>query len=636
MNRLITFAAAVVLAATASAENAPGSCEVRVGDWAIGGTCSVRRHGGGDWRLGAEALPSGTDGVAFVRVRLEADQPAKKPMFSVKVRLRGGEARSLWRPSCGFRRHDKAGVMPYESHARFMSCGAQWMPLYAFLDAEDVNILTLASSESRDRVVFRGGTEEGPNTLVAEFTFNTMDCETPTNRAEVTVRFDTRRLAADRVLPAASAWMRAADPAPERPVPDLAFEPVWSSWCAYHSSITGEVVEREAAVARSVGLNAIIIDDGWQVPRGSPFYDGENLPSERYSSDLAAHVARLHAAGTKVVLWYPVTLVTDNVRNFRDYDGMMLCRRSWGPYVWDPRFAARREFFHGRIAAAMRDWKVDGLKLDFVDSWSPDYDPFTLPDVSQGLGGRDIRDLMPAVEKTMTEAREIVSGFRPDAVIEFRQCYIGPRMLKCCTQMRVQDCPGSLAEMRIGIANLRLTCGPNAVHSDPIQWELDASATSVAESILASIFGIGQYSVRLTKAPPEHLRVLKHWVAFTREHSAALYRGDFRVQGLSSDAPVLVGETANERVVGAYRPGFVADCGMPDRRIFVLNGTGATNVAVRFRLRAACYGGQVGAAVKGTVFGPDGTRLGDVAVPSGLSEIALPRGGMLCVPPCRP
>ena len=83
MNGLITFAAAVVLAATASAENAPGSCEVQVGDWAIGGTCSVRRHGGGDWRLGAEALPSGTDGVAFVRVRLEADQPAKKPMFSV-------------------------------------------------------------------------------------------------------------------------------------------------------------------------------------------------------------------------------------------------------------------------------------------------------------------------------------------------------------------------------------------------------------------------------------------------------------------------------------------------------------------------------------------------------------------------
>ena len=592
--------------------------EVNVGDWALGGAAAVRCDSPGGWKLTAAAVPSGEDGVSLVRVSAKSESPAKKPVFSVKVRIPGGEARSLWRPSCGFRRHDKAGVMPYESHARFMSCGAQWMPLYAFLDAEDVNILTLASSESRDRVVFRGGTEEGPNTLVAEFTFNTMDCETPTNRAEVTVRFDTRRLAADRVLPAASAWMRAADPAPERPVPDLAFEPVWSSWCAYHSSITGEIVEREAAVARSVGLNAIIIDDGWQVPEGLPFCDGENLPSQRYSKDFAAHVRRLHDAGTKVVLWYPVTLVTDNAPNIADYDGQMLYRRSWGPQIWDPRFPARRAFFHGRIAAAMRDWKVDGLKLDFVDSWSPDYDPFTLPDVSQGLGGRDIRDLMPAVEKTMTEAREIVSGFRPDAVIEFRQCYIGPRMLKCCTQVRVQDCPGSLAEMRIGIANLRLTCGPNAVHSDPIQWARDATAEQVAESVLASIFGIGQYSVRLTKAPPEHLRVLKHWVAFTREHSAALYRGDFRVQGLSSDAPVLVGETAEERVVGAYKPGFVADCGAPDRRVFVLNCTGTPRVAVRFA-----------AAAKGVVYGPDGSRRGDVEIPAGLAEIQVPRGGFV-------
>ena len=591
---------------------------MQVGDWAIGGTCSVRRHGGGDWRLGAEALPSGTDGVAFVRVRLEADQPAKKPMFSVKVRLRGGEARSLWRPSCGFRRHDKAGVMPYESHARFMSCGAQWMPLYAFLDAEDVNILTLASSESRDRVVFRGGTEEGPNTLVAEFTFNTMDCETPTNRAEVTVRFDTRRLAADRVLPAASAWMRAADPAPERPVPDLAFEPVWSSWCAYHSSITGEIVEREAAVARSVGLNAIILDDGWQVPEGLSFCDGENLPSQRYSKDFAAHVRRLHDAGTKVVLWYPVTLVTDNAPNIADYDGQMLYRRSWGPQIWDPRFPARRAFFHGRIAAAMRDWKVDGLKLDFVDSWGLDFDTMRLPDVSGGIGARDVRDLMPAVVKTMTEAREIVSGARPDALIEFRQCYVGPAMLKCCTQMRVQDCPGSLAEMRYGIANLRLTCGPNAVHSDPIQWARDATAEQVAESVLASIFGIGQYSVQLTAAPAGQLAVLKHWVAFTRAHAAALYRGDFRVQGLSSDAPVLVGETAEERVVGAYKPGFVADCGAPDRRVFVLNCTGTPRVAVRFA-----------AAAKGVVYGPDGARRGDVEIPAGLAEIQVPRGGFV-------
>ena len=390
--------------------------------------------------------------------------------------------------------------------------------------------------------------------------------------------------------------------------------------CAHPRSGGGQrAVGGEAAIARSVGLDAIIVDDGWQASAlGKLPYMGENLPQPRYSMDFAAHVSRLHAAGTKIVLWYPVTLVNEAVPNFGDYAGKILYRRSWGPNVWDPRFADRREFFHERLAAAVRDWKVDGLKLDFVDSWGLDFDNCKLPDVSKGLGERDIRDLMPAVAKTMAEAREIVSGIRPDAVIEFRQGYIGPRMLKACTQVRVQDCPGSLAEMRYGIANLRLTCGQNAVHSDPIHWACDASATSVAESILASIFGIGQYSVRLTESSPEQLKILKHWVAFAREHSAALYHGDFRVQGLSSDAPVLVGETAEERIVGSYKPGFVADCGMPDRRIVVLNGTGATRVPVRF-----------GAAVKGVVFGSDGTRLNDLAIPAGLSEIVLPRGGYL-------
>lgn len=605
---------------TARAFCLAGDIHVSVGDWAVGGTCLVRCTNQGDWRLSAEALPSGTNGISLVHVLLESGQSAKRPVFSVKVRIPGGEARSLWRPDSGCRKFSRAGVMPFVSHATFASCAAQWMPLYAFLDAEDKSVLTLASSESCDRVVFRGGTEEGPNTLVAEYKFNTMDCETPTNRFEVTVRFDVRRLAADRALPVAAAWMRAADSAKDHPVPDFAFEPVWSSWCAYHTSVTEEIVEREAAAARSVGLNAIILDDGWQVPNGMPYCDGDNLPSARYAKDFAAHVSRLHEAGTKVVLWYPVTLVTDNAPNIADYEGTTLYRRSWGPRVWDPRFPARRAFFHGRIATAMKDWKVDGLKLDFVDSWGLDFDTCKLPDVSNGIGNRDVRDLMPAVAKTMAEAREIVSDIRPDAIIEFRQGYIGPRMLKCCTQMRVQDCPGSLAEMRYGIANLRLTCGPNAVHSDPIQWSRDASATSVAESILSSIFGIGQYSVRLTEASPEQLKILKHWVAFAREHSAALYHGDFRVQGLSSDAPVLVGETASERIVGAYKPGFVADCGMPDRRIVVLNGTGATRVTVRF-----------GAAVKGSVFGPDGMRLNDLSIPAGLSEIELPRGGYLSV-----
>ena len=83
-------------------------------------------------------------------------------------------------------------------------------------------------------------------------------------------------------------------------------------------------------------------------------------------------------------------------------------------------------------------------------------------------------------------------------------------------------------------------------------------------------------------------------------------------------AAALAVMSAEERVVGAYKPGFVADCGAPDRRVFVLNCTGTPRVAVRFAAAAKCV-----------VYGPDGARRGDVEIPAGLAEIQVPRGGFV-------
>ena len=66
--------------------------EVNVGDWALGGAAVVRCNNPGDWKLTAAAVPSGEEGVSLVRVSASSPQPAKKPVFSVKVRIPGGEA----------------------------------------------------------------------------------------------------------------------------------------------------------------------------------------------------------------------------------------------------------------------------------------------------------------------------------------------------------------------------------------------------------------------------------------------------------------------------------------------------------------------------------------------------------------
>ena len=59
MRKLVIIVAAAILAAPALSS----SCEVSVGNWAIGGTCSVRCGNIGDWRMAADALPSKVAGI---------------------------------------------------------------------------------------------------------------------------------------------------------------------------------------------------------------------------------------------------------------------------------------------------------------------------------------------------------------------------------------------------------------------------------------------------------------------------------------------------------------------------------------------------------------------------------------------
>lgn len=574
------------------------------------------------WRVDVRCVEGEAEGVDLVCVRLTSARPAKRPQVEVGFRRAdGGRVRTLWRSDLGCRKFSRAGVLPLRAHAGFASSFAYQMPLYAFLDSRDANVLTLGASESTERVQFLGGTEEGPNSVLATFAFNTLDAETPTNLCEFAVRCDTRPLAADRVIPAASAWMRRADPLPDYPVPESSFDPLYSSWCAYHVSETDAIIEREADEALKLGLKTVLIDWGWQNPPGKGLYYGPHVPDPRYTRDFAAHVKRLHDKGLRVTMWFPMTLVTDDNAAFGMYRGRTLYRRSWGPYVWDPRFPDLREYLLSRLETAVRDWKVDGLKLDYGDSWGIDYlDKWKLAPLAGGLGGRDRADVSDAACAFVTEMRRRLTAVNPDLSIEFRQMYMGVGMQKGCTQIRVQDCPGSQREMRYGIANLRLTSGPNAVHSDPIQWGRDESDEQVAESILSSIFGVGQYSVRLTETHPSLKRLVARWVRFQNEHRAALLHGDFRVQGLSYDAPVLVGETAEERIVGAYVPGFVADCGASDRRIILLNGTGTGSVTVRFAAPAT-----------GVAYDIFGEKIGARQIPAGISEVALPRGASLVV-----
>ena len=129
-----------------------------------------------------------------------------------------------------------------------------------------------------------------------------------------------------------------------------------------------------------------------------------------------------------------------------------------------------------------------------------------------------------------------------------------------------------MVENRTRIARLRLTSGKTAVHSDMLEWRADETPESAARSIINSLFGVVQYSVRLKTLPDAHRRMMAHWIRFSQEHRAALLKGRFRPRYPASDYPLLEGESDSERVICVYQPNLAVDVGIPDRQVVVVNG----------------------------------------------------------------
>ncbi len=136
------------------------------------------------------------------------------------------------------------------------------------------------------------------------------------------------------------------------------------------------------------------------------------------------------------------------------------------------------------------------------------------------------------------------------------------------------------------IADLRLTSGCAAVHADMLEWNVATSPEEAAGTILSAIFGTVQYSMMLSELPPDHLKLISHWVKFGAEHCDALQRGRFRGFAPEAGYPILSGESERERIIGVYgndRVVRVEDIAKPT---FVLNGSGVASVCLELPEKA--------------------------------------------------
>ena len=516
-------------------------------------------------------------GVEETTVTLSSPTNAAPPRFKVSFAMPFADIPFAWSPSMS-----RLG-------GSFDTAVNYSMPLFTLLDANSGNKATLACSEVFRDVKFNAGHNFKSFEWRGGFEFFTVP-EAPIRSYEVRVRVDTRARFWAGAVREAAAWMADASGNSPAHVPAAAFDPLYSSWYNFSQSVTADALEKELAIAAGYGMKTMIVDDGWQTERSGVGYAncGDWEVARRFTPDMRAHVKRVQAMGIKYVVWLAPPLLGTKAKAY--------------------------EYLVDLIGDRMEAWGVDGFKLDFIDWFS--LKDIKDPALNDNYAGRDIKSMPAAVDALMCAIKERITAINPDALIEFRMRYVGPAMRKYGNMMRVGDCFGDYVCNRTCISSLRLTSGVTAVHSDMIEWPVSDSAESASRFILNSLFGVVQYSMILDKLPPDHARMVKHWIAFSQKHRDALLFGEFRPYHPEMQYPVIEGVGKTERVIVVHSDESVVDV-PADRPAVVVNATNRPRLTLRF----------VRTPGSAKVFDAFGDPAGERSVSALLADVECPAQG---------
>lgn len=517
-----------------------------------------------DCAVGCTVEPYEKDGVQFYTFSFAWDPAEVESSDSVTVTWEKPMLDYLyhWSPGRGFTHHivpDWAGELP--------SMVSRNAPVSCIFDGRSRNRYTWALDECQKLVYSKNGVIEENGNMLIRFKLP-LKQYTHVSSAKVTLRIDERDLSFAEVLDGVAQWWAKDCGMTPAFVPSIAKDPVYSFWYSFHQNVIASEVEEECRRAKKLGFDICIIDDGWETDdnnRGYTFCgDWEVCPAK--IPDMAAHVKAVHDIGMKYLIWYSVPFVGYKSKHYKEFEGKYLYQVDrLNCAVLDPRYKEVREYLTGIYLKALKDWELDGFKLDFIDQWQ-----FTDQNAPYNEG-MDIPDILDAVDTFMIDTINALKAVKPDILLEFRQSYVGPHMRKYGNMFRVGDCPNDYISNRVGIFDLRMLMGESAVHSDMLMWHPDEKPETAALQIISVLFGVLQYSAKLERMAPRTYKMSSFWLDFVKEHRDLLLESPLEVYEPHLLYTWAKASSDTESIAVAY----AADkCLIPDARkiVYLVNG----------------------------------------------------------------
>ncbi len=479
------------------------------------------------------------EGLWTARLVLTADVPAEPVKLSLTFRHPIADLHGMWTPRIDTRRELGGGVS---------SAAASCAPVISTFSLAGANRLTFAASDAMNALKLVAHVQEETAELRCRVDLFVAPSP-PIDRYAVSLRIDTRDIPFHQALADVADWWAAQSGYTPAPVPDFARRPMYSTWYSLHQNLTvGRVVD-QCRLARDLGCEAVIVDDGWQTDDSSRGYAycGDWKPVR--IPEMAAFVEKVHQVGMKFLLWYSVPHMGKRAEHWDQFkDKLLGFNEHFGAGNLDPRFPDVREYLIGVYEAAVRDWGLDGFKFDFVAGMSPSE---KTPAHTPG-DGRDHASVSVAADKLMSDVMTRLRALRPDIAVEFRQWYNGPLMRKYGNMLRAVDCPNDAVTNRVRIVDVRLLAGRTATHSDMLMWHKSDPVESAALQLLNVLFSVPQISVLLDELPGEHVEMLRFYLRFWCDHRDVLLDGEFEPRQPMSLYPVVAGWTDRQGVLAVY------------------------------------------------------------------------------------
>ncbi len=549
-----------------------------------------------------------TGDIIYLTVNMTSEKPEIPDSFRVCWNFSASDVHSTWNPSL----LDIHGLAFEWGQLKVQSRLASWMPVQSLISKNGINKMCIAVSDVDTPISIKTGLREEDATFACEIEFFTRPTSPMTNYT-ATVRLDMRNIPYYDSIYETAQWWENDCGYTAAPVPERAKMPMDSLWYSFHQMLDRDEIIKECKASRALGLETVIIDDGWQTDDNNRGYAycGDWQVAPKKMGDMGSLVEELHKIDMKVMLWYSVPFMGKYTSKYEEFKDMFLdgSGNDTDFFGLDPRYKKVRDYLVGIYADAVKNWKLDGLKLDFIDSFvlkgkSLEYD-----------ANRDFQSLEDAIHALMTDVRNSLTAINPDILIEFRQSYVGPSIRKYGNMLRVGDCPCDTLKNRVGVINLRLTSGKTAVHSDMIMWNTEDTPENAALQFASILYGVPQVSVRVDKLPENHYKMLKFYISFWKEWKYVLLDGKLTAENPECNYSLACSTLGDKSVITAFTTPVVD---VKTENAVVVNASMHTSLIIKNAENKAY-----------TVVNCMGEEISHGTFSSSIEEISIPTAGMM-------